>query len=66
MSERSDADLFQILIGQITEDRELDVVLGKTLRVLSKTKLLKPVGDLLHRGNVPDYHFTRPHGQAYQ
>ena len=45
-----DADLFQVLIGQFGQDREIDVVLGKALRVLGHTELFEPVRNLLHRG----------------
>ena len=34
---------------------KLDIVLGKALRVLPETELLKPVNDLLHRGSAPRY-----------
>ena len=49
MPER-DADLFEVLIGQIAEDRDIDVVLGKALRVLGHAELFEPVRNLLHRG----------------
>ena len=43
-----------------------DVVLGKALRVLPETELLKPVSDLLHRGNAPGLSgLTRPHRRVY-
>jgi hypothetical protein len=45
-----DANLLEILIGQITQDRDINSVLGKALSVLPKTKLLKPIRNLLHRG----------------
>jgi hypothetical protein len=37
------------LIGQVTQDREIDVVLGKALRVLGQAELFEPLRDLLHR-----------------
>jgi hypothetical protein len=43
-----------VLIREIGQDGKADVVLGKALRVLPKTDLLKPVSDLLHRGSAPD------------
>ena len=49
-----DAYFFQVLIGQISEHREINSVLGKLLRVLPEAQLLKPIGDLLHRGSAPD------------
>jgi hypothetical protein len=47
MSERY-AKPIKVLIGQFVENVNVDVVLGKALRVLSETELLKPVSDLLH------------------
>jgi hypothetical protein len=35
-----DAYLLQVLIGQISEHREINSVLGKPLRVLPETELL--------------------------
>jgi hypothetical protein len=46
-------DLSKVLIGQIGQDGKADVVLGKALRVLPETELLKPVSDLLHGGPSP-------------
>jgi hypothetical protein len=53
-------DLFEVLIGQIGQDGKTDVVLGKTLRVLSKTELLKPISDLLHHAAPRDVGLIRP------
>src|SRR5215831_13793666 len=50
MTERRDADFFEVLIGQIRQDDKGNVVLGKALRVLPETEFLKPVCNLLHRG----------------
>ena len=59
-------DLSKVLIGQIGQDGKADVVLGKALRVLPETELLKPVSDLLHRGNAPGLSgLTRPHRRVY-
>ena len=49
MAERGDTDLFQVLIGQLRQDREIDVVLGKAIRVLGQSEALKPFHHLLHR-----------------
>jgi hypothetical protein len=54
MTER-DTDVLKVLIREIGQDGKADIVLGKALRVLPKTELLKPIGDLLHRGSAPDY-----------
>jgi hypothetical protein len=50
MTKRGDADLFQILIGQVTEDREIDIVLSKALRVLGHAEIFKPIRNFLHCG----------------
>jgi hypothetical protein len=47
-----DPDLFKMLIREIGQNRKANVVLGKALRVLPETELLKPIGDLLHRGSA--------------
>jgi hypothetical protein len=38
MAERGDADLFQILIGEIGKDGEIDIVLGEARRILAKAE----------------------------
>ena len=53
MAERRNADLFEVLIGQVAEDREIDIVLGKALGVLGHAELFEPVRDLLHRDPSP-------------
>ena len=40
MTQRRNANLFEVLIGQIGQDDKADVVLGKALRVLPETELL--------------------------
>ena len=55
MTKRHNADLFEVLISQIRQDDKADVVLGKSLGVLSESELLKPVSDLLHCGGAPGY-----------
>ena len=60
-----DADLFKVSVGQVRQYREVDIVLGKTLRVLSETELLKPVRDLLHHGSTTDGRPHGPHRQDY-
>ena len=50
MTERRDANLFKVLIAQIRQNIKGNVILGKALRVLPETRLLKPVRNLLHRG----------------
>ena len=49
MPER-DAKLFEIPIGQMTEDGGIDVVLGKAPAVLGHAELFEPVVNPLHRG----------------
>jgi len=46
MTKRSDTEVFQILICQIPENREIDIVVSS---VLGHLKLFKPVRNLLHR-----------------
>jgi hypothetical protein len=51
MTERCNANLFEVLIGQIRQDDEGNVILGKALSVLPEAELLKPIRNLLHRGS---------------
>ena len=51
MTKRSDTEVFQILICQIPENREIDIVVSKALGVLGHPKLFEPVRNLLHRGH---------------
>ena len=53
-------DFFQVLVCEIGQDEKADVVLGKALRVLSKTELLEPISDLLHRGGAPGIAWFHP------
>jgi len=53
MTKRGNPKFFQVLVCQMRQDTKIDVILGKALRVLPKTELLKPVSDLLHRGSAP-------------
>ena len=55
MTKRGNPKFFEILVCQVRQDDKANVILGKALRVLPETKLLKPVSDLLHRGSAPDY-----------
>ena len=47
---KEDAKIFEVLISQIAEDRNIDVVLDKALRVLGHAELFEPICNLLHRG----------------
>src|SRR5579863_6939873 len=53
MTERRNANLFEVLICQIRQNDKADVVLGKALRVLPEAELLQPLSYLLHRGSAP-------------
>jgi hypothetical protein len=54
-----------VLIREIGQNGKADIVLGKALRVLSETELLKPVSDLLHRGSALGLSgITGPHRQV--
>jgi hypothetical protein len=55
MTERRNANLFEVLIGQIRQDEKANILLGKPLRVLSETELVEPVRDLLHCGAPSHY-----------
>src|SRR5262245_30938152 len=55
MTERRDADFFEVLIGQIGQNDKGNVVLGKALSVLPETELLKPIRNLLHRRPPTDF-----------
>jgi hypothetical protein len=44
------ADVLQILIGQMGDYRNVNLILGKTRGVLTEVELLKPVRNLLHLG----------------
>ena len=44
-----DADVFEILIGQMAKRRDIDPILGKALRVLGHAERFEPVRNLLHR-----------------
>ena len=43
MAERRNANLFEVLICEISKDGKINVVLGKALSVLPETEVLKPV-----------------------
>ena len=49
---------------RLVRTSKIDVVLGKALRVLPETELLKPVSDLLHRGSAPRYWADPPEPRA--
>ena len=49
MPER-DAKLFEIVIGQMREYRDIDVIFDKALGVLGHAEVLEPVRNLLHAG----------------
>jgi hypothetical protein len=49
MTERSDTEVFQVLVCQMAENREIDIVISKTLGVLGHAELFEPISNLLHR-----------------
>ena len=61
MPERN-ADILQVLVGQMGEYGDVNLIVGKTLRVLSETKSPKPVGNLRHIAS----RFTGPFAQQRQ
>jgi hypothetical protein len=46
-----DAKLLEVLIGQMAENRRINIVFGKALRVLGHVKFFEPVRNLLHGGH---------------
>jgi hypothetical protein len=50
MAKRCNADLLKILIRQVAQNSEIDVALGKALRVFGHAERLEPVYNLRHRG----------------
>ena len=55
MAERRNANLFEVLICEISKDGKINVVLGKALSVLPETEVLKPVRNLLHADAASPY-----------
>src|SRR6516164_11704015 len=49
MPNRHDPNIFEVLIGQVSEDVEINIVLSKALRILPETELFEPVRNLVHR-----------------
>ena len=47
---KRDANVLEVLIGQMGEYGEIDLVLSKALAVLGHAELFEPVPDLLHCG----------------
>ena len=41
--------LFQVLIGQVAKDREINAVFSKTVCILGHAEVFEPVPNLLHR-----------------
>ena len=46
----NNAQLLQVVISQVREDREINSIFGKTLGVLGHAELFEPFCNLLHRG----------------
>src|SRR5262245_2133735 len=51
MSEQN-AEVLEILLRQIADDREVNGVVGEALGVLGQAELFEPVRDLLHRDSA--------------
>jgi len=49
-----DADIFEVLISQMRECRNINPVFGKALGVLGHAEAFEPVRDLLHRRSRAD------------
>ena len=52
MAEGRNANLFEVVIGQVTQNAEINIILSKALNMLLHTELFEPVRNLLHRGHV--------------
>jgi hypothetical protein len=48
-----DADLLKVLVCQVMQDRDIDPILSKALRILGHAELFEPVRNLLHGGPLP-------------
>jgi hypothetical protein len=48
-----DAEVFQVLIGHVAKNREINTVFGKALGILGHAERFEPVRNLLHRGSFP-------------
>jgi hypothetical protein len=46
-----DAKVFEMLLGQVGKNGNIDLVFGKTLSVLGHAEFFQPVGNLLHGGH---------------
>ena len=55
-----DADVLEVLIGEVAERRDSNAVLGKALRVLGHAELFEPVRNRLHRGPFLPHRFIEP------
>ena len=53
MPERRNANLFEVLIGQVTQNGEINIIVSKALNMLLHSELFEPVRNLLHRGYLP-------------
>jgi hypothetical protein len=49
MPDRRDANFFEILVAQVTQNIKINIILGKALSVLPETKLFEPFRNLLHQ-----------------
>jgi hypothetical protein len=65
MARRGHAELFQVLVGQVSQDGKIDVVISKMLSVLPKTELPKPIRNLLQRGSASGGLRVRDNFQRY-
>src|SRR6266702_2432094 len=50
---QQNAEVLEILLRQIADDREVNGVVGEALGVLGQAELFEPVRDLLHRDPTP-------------
>jgi hypothetical protein len=57
MTEGSDTEVFQVLVCQIAEDREIDIVISKAPGVLGHPEFFEPIRNLLHRRPPTDLRY---------
>ena len=50
-----DADIFEVLISQMRECRNINPVLGNALRILGHAERFEPIRNLLHRHSPNSY-----------
>jgi hypothetical protein len=55
MAQGGHSELFKVMVGQVSQDGKVDVILSKALSVLPETEIFEPVRNLLHHGHLADF-----------